>query len=799
MQPGQVVAASKNLTNATFNLAVLDRTLQASGPLNQQPALGWTPRPGRLARARPSAGPSFASSLRRLAALVLLRVGITFVAFVADALVPGDPAAANLGQQADRRPGGGRRVPPALRPRQAAARSSTASTSGTCCTATSAQSEQNHDAGRARPGAVHPGDRRARDRLDALRDRSSASRSAWSRRCAATGSPTTSLRVVSLGGRLDADVLARAGRPLRLLLPARLAARAPAGSTRRRAAAAPHRPVHGRRAASPGSGARSSDAFMHLMLPALVLAAYNVGLLTRYTRSAVLEVISNDYVRAARAKGLPERIVDHAPRAARGAAGDRHRDRAGVRERDDRRGARREHLLLAGDRPVRLPRARRRSTCRRSWASACSSRVVYIVAQLHRRRAVRRHRPADADLRERAAAPSPPPLAGSARRPRPRCARGATRWRSLGVRDRRRLDRDRDLRAADRAARPARPELHAVPARPAGATLRHRRARARRASAACSTARGSRSRSRCCWSASSLVDRRHARRDRRLLRRLRRRHRSCAPPTSSSPSRRSSWRWSSTAALGPGAAQRGARAGHRLAGPPTRASCAGSCCRSASPTTCSRARLLGSSARRALVRDVLPNVLGPVLVLATLDLGNAILLLSGLSFLGLGAQPPTPEWGAMVAEGTQYFQYWWIGTFPGLAIFTVVLAFNFLGDGAARRPRPAVVAVARERRRVTRAARGRGPPRPPADRRAARSRSSTASTTRSSRARCSASPARAAAARRSRCSRCCGCCPPARVSTARRCYDGRDLLALAAARAARRARQATSRWSSRTR
>jgi len=92
------------------------------------------------------------------------------------------------------------------------------------------------------------------------------------------------------------------------------------------------------------------------------------------------------------------------------------------------------------------------------------------------------------------------------------------------------------------------------------------------------------------------------------------------------------------------------------------------------------ARLLGAPARRTLVRDILPNVVGPVLVLATLDLANAILLLSGLSFLGLGAQPPTAEWGSMVADGTQYFQWWWMGTFPGLAIFTVVLAFNFLGD-----------------------------------------------------------------------------------------------------------------------
>jgi peptide/nickel transport system permease protein len=94
----------------------------------------------------------------------------------------------------------------------------------------------------------------------------------------------------------------------------------------------------------------------------------------------------------------------------------------------------------------------------------------------------------------------------------------------------------------------------------------------------------------------------------------------------------------------------------------------------------SAARLLGSSARRSLVRDVMPNVAGPVLVLATLELGTAVLLLAGLSFLGLGARPPSPEWGAMVADGSRLFDRWWIGTFPGLAILSIVMAFNFIGD-----------------------------------------------------------------------------------------------------------------------
>ncbi|HTW08230.1 MAG TPA: ABC transporter permease [Acidimicrobiales bacterium] len=92
------------------------------------------------------------------------------------------------------------------------------------------------------------------------------------------------------------------------------------------------------------------------------------------------------------------------------------------------------------------------------------------------------------------------------------------------------------------------------------------------------------------------------------------------------------------------------------------------------------ARLLGSSTWRTLWVELRPNIAGPIFVLAALDIGNAVLLLSGLSYLGLGAKPPTAEWGAMVSEGANNFNSWWIGLFPGLAILSVVLAFNFLGD-----------------------------------------------------------------------------------------------------------------------
>jgi peptide/nickel transport system permease protein len=93
------------------------------------------------------------------------------------------------------------------------------------------------------------------------------------------------------------------------------------------------------------------------------------------------------------------------------------------------------------------------------------------------------------------------------------------------------------------------------------------------------------------------------------------------------------------------------------------------------------ATVIGLKPARILLRHVIPNAVGPLIVLVTLDIGNAIITFAGLSFLGLGVVPPTPEWGSMVAEGRELVEQWWVAAFPGFAILTVVLGFNFLGDG----------------------------------------------------------------------------------------------------------------------
>lgn len=90
---------------------------------------------------------------------------------------------------------------------------------------------------------------------------------------------------------------------------------------------------------------------------------------------------------------------------------------------------------------------------------------------------------------------------------------------------------------------------------------------------------------------------------------------------------------------------------------------------------------LGASRIRILLKEIIPNSITSVLIMATTDIGNQILMFSTLSFLGLGSAPPTPEWGMMVSDGVQYFNKFWVAGFPGLAIFTMAVGANFIGDG----------------------------------------------------------------------------------------------------------------------
>ncbi|NPV69331.1 MAG: ABC transporter permease [Firmicutes bacterium] len=94
------------------------------------------------------------------------------------------------------------------------------------------------------------------------------------------------------------------------------------------------------------------------------------------------------------------------------------------------------------------------------------------------------------------------------------------------------------------------------------------------------------------------------------------------------------------------------------------------------------AQTIGTAHPRIVMVHILPNSLAPIIVQASMDFGSVVLTAAALSFLGLGAQPPTPEWGLMLSTSRNYFfTAWWYGLFPGLAIFVTVLVFNLLGDG----------------------------------------------------------------------------------------------------------------------
>ena len=94
------------------------------------------------------------------------------------------------------------------------------------------------------------------------------------------------------------------------------------------------------------------------------------------------------------------------------------------------------------------------------------------------------------------------------------------------------------------------------------------------------------------------------------------------------------------------------------------------------------AKAIGASDTRIILKHIIPNSLAPVIVQGTLGVAGAILSVAGLSFIGLGIQPPAPEWGSMLSGGRQYLRYaWWVTTFPGLAIMITILSLNLLGDG----------------------------------------------------------------------------------------------------------------------
>ncbi len=98
------------------------------------------------------------------------------------------------------------------------------------------------------------------------------------------------------------------------------------------------------------------------------------------------------------------------------------------------------------------------------------------------------------------------------------------------------------------------------------------------------------------------------------------------------------------------------------------------------------ARAIGATELRIVSRHVLPNVIDPVIVRASLDAGFVALTAASLSFLGLGAQPPTPEWGRMVAEGQKFLlDQWWVAAFPGLALFVLIIGFNLIGEALSNR------------------------------------------------------------------------------------------------------------------
>ena len=433
-----------------------------------------------------------------------------------------------------------------------------------------------------------------------------------------------------------------------------------------------------------GQWATFWDAVRHLMLPAIVLAAATLGLITRTTRAAMLEALSQDYIRVARAKGLVRRVDHAASRAAqRTAAGD-YAGRAGLCATADGNGADGNHLLLARAWPIHLPKrgnARlsgdhgdhhggRRGLCGGEPAGRCvlcaarsagdaamsSTQRRWQRSMSHcwpRRRAVRPGRRRRWLRRYGLAAagavvilawalaaafapwvaPYPPNVVKVAGR---LAAPSAAHW--LGTDE---LGRDVLTRVIYGARISLSVGFAVVLIAGAFGTL---------LGAVAAYARG--------FAEEALM------RATDLM--------FCFPPIILA--------MAIAAALGIGT--RNTVIAMLVVWWPKFARLARSMVLGQrSLEYVAAAQTVGFGPPHILLRQIIPNAVGPLIVLLTLDLGNAILVFAGLSFLGLGVVPPTPEWGSMVSEGRELVSQWWVATFPGLAILSVVMGFNFVGDG----------------------------------------------------------------------------------------------------------------------
>ena len=705
---------------------------------------------------RTTSGSMLRFVVRRLLLLVPILLGLSLLVFIWIRALPGAPAQALLGERATAAVDRADEQP--VRPRRAALRAVLALPA---------------DRGSRRPRHEHR--HRGGRSPTRSRHRFPATVELASRRCSSpslVGIPLGFVAakrhggvvdhaslVVSLHRGLDPGLLPRDAPQVRLRGRSSAGYPASAGSGPADRRSTIRRTSTSSTRSSRATGTRSWDVLKHLILPAIALGSIPLAIIARITRASVLDVQNEDYVRTARAKGLPPRVVDarHVLRNAMLPVVDDRRP-AG-RPAALGRGPHRDGLRLAG---ASAPGSRRRSstaTTRCSRAGSSSSRSIFVLVNLLVDISYAILNPRirlQLSRRRDRGAPS-----SSSRRRRRALARGlvggcaATRRRSSASSSSRSFVARRGLRARDRA----------VPTRASRTSSLIREGCCPGPSAAHwfgVDELGRDELSRILYGArySLLIgvvvgDRRALGRDRaRRARRLPRRRASTRVIMRADGHHardpRPAARDRDRGAARPGHLPDHDRGRRRRTSRSSPACCAARCSRSGRTTSCSPPASVGVPRRRILVSHILPNAISPVIVQGTLAMATAIIDVAGLGFLGLGPQDPsTPEWGTMLTDT--------VPLPPDARRYLAIIPGHRDRHLRARlqpdRRRPARGARPEAARRVTgtrAAARGRGPARPASGRGGARSTPSTASPSTSPAARRSASSASRAAARASR-------------------------------------------------